>query len=213
MVPDDRLSVRSGCNSVILAVSLLGAFQDNRLITVTQTPLPGVVIVAPRVFDDERGFFMESFNAQDFAEAGLPTRFVQDNHSRSTRGVLRGLHYQYPAWQGKLVRALVGELFDVAVDIRRGSPHFGEWFGLTLSARNRKQLYVPPGFAHGFCVLSDVCEMAYKCTSLYVPDDDACVLWNDPDIGIEWPIESPILSEKDAAAPALAELPELSTGD
>ncbi|MDP6399639.1 MAG: dTDP-4-dehydrorhamnose 3,5-epimerase family protein, partial [Arenicellales bacterium] len=116
------LSVRSGCNSVILAVSLLGAFQDNRLITVTQTPLPGVVIVAPRVFDDERGFFMESFNAQDFAEAGLPTRFVQDNHSRSTRGVLRGLHYQYPAWQGKLVRALVGELFDVAVDIRRGSP-------------------------------------------------------------------------------------------
>ncbi len=183
------------------------------MITVTQTPLPGVVIVAPRVFDDERGFFMESFNAQDFAEAGLPTRFVQDNHSRSTRGVLRGLHYQYPAWQGKLVRALVGELFDVAVDIRRGSPYFGEWFGLILSAKTRKQLYVPPGFAHGFCVLSDVCEMAYKCTSLYVPADDASVLWNDPDIGIEWPIESPILSEKDAAAPALAELPELSTGD
>ena len=183
------------------------------MITVTQTPLPGVVIVEPRVFDDERGFFMESFNAEDFAEAGLPTRFVQDNHSRSTRGVLRGLHYQYPAWQGKLVRTLVGELFDVAVDIRRGSPHFGEWFGLILSAENRKQLYVPPGFAHGFCVLSDVCEMAYKCTSLYVPDDDACVLWNDPDIGIEWPIENPILSEKDAAAPALAALAELSAGD
>ena len=156
---------------------------------------------------------MESFNAEDFAEAGLPTRFVQDNHSRSTRGVLRGLHYQYPAWQGKLVRTLVGELFDVAVDIRRGSSHFGEWFGLILSAENRKQLYVPPGFAHGFCVLSDVCEMAYKCTSLYVPDDDACVLWNDPDIGIEWPIENPILSEKDAAAPALAALAELSAGD
>lgn len=183
------------------------------MITVTQTPLPGVVIVEPRVFDDERGFFMESFNAEDFAEAGLPTRFVQDNHSRSTRGVLRGLHYQYPAWQGKLVRTLVGELFDVAVDIRRGSPHFGEWFGLILSAENRKQFYVPPGFAHGFCVLSDVCEMAYKCTSLYVPDDDACVLWNDPDIGIEWPIENPILSEKDAAAPALAALAELSAGD
>ena len=183
------------------------------MITVTQTPLPGVVIVEPRVFDDERGFFMESFNAEDFAEAGLPTRFVQDNHSGSTRGVLRGLHYQYPAWQGKLVRTLVGELFDVAVDIRRGSPHFGEWFGLILSAENRKQLYVPPGFAHGFCVLSDVCEMAYKCTSLYVPDDDACVLWNDPDIGIEWPIENPILSEKDAAAPALAALAELSAGD
>ena len=183
------------------------------MITVTQTPLPGVVVVESRVFDDERGFFMESFNARDFAEAGLPTRFVQDNHSRSTRGVLRGLHYQYPAWQGKLVRALVGELFDVAVDIRRGSPHFGEWFGLTLSAESRKQLYVPPGFAHGFCVLSDVCEMAYKCTSLYVPADDACVVWNDPDIGIEWPLENPFLSEKDAAAPALAELPELSTGD
>ena len=183
------------------------------MITVTQTSLPGVVIVEPRVFDDERGFFMESFNAEDFAEAGLPTRFVQDNHSRSTRGVLRGLHYQYPAWQGKLVRTLVGELFDVAVDIRRGSSHFGEWFGLILSAENRKQLYVPPGFAHGFCVLSDVCEMAYKCTSLYVPDDDACVLWNDPDIGIEWPIENPILSEKDAAAPALAALAELSAGD
>ena len=183
------------------------------MITVTQTSLPGGVVVEPRVFDDERGFFMESFNARDFAEAGLPTRFVQDNHSRSTRGVLRGLHYQYPAWQGKLVRALVGELFDVAVDIRRGSPHFGEWFGLTLSAENRKQLYVPPGFAHGFCVLSDVCEMAYKCTSLYLPADDACVLWNDPDIGIEWPLENPLLSEKDAAAPALAELPELSTGD
>ncbi|MGE4661085.1 MAG: dTDP-4-dehydrorhamnose 3,5-epimerase, partial [Arenicellales bacterium] len=104
-------------------------------------------------------------------------------------------------------------LFDVAVDIRRGSAHFGEWFGLTLSAENRKQLYVPPGFAHGFCVLSDVCEMAYKCTSLYLPADDACVLWNDPDIGIEWPLENPLLSEKDAAAPALAELPELSTGD
>ena len=202
-----------GCNSVILAVSVASTFRYDRLITVTQTPLPGVVIVEPRVFDDERGFFMESFNARDFADAGLPTTFVQDNHSRSTRGVLRGLHYQYPTWQGKLVRALVGEIFDVAVDIRRGSPHFGEWFGLTLSAENRKQLYVPPGFAHGFCVLSDVSEMAYKCTSLYVHTDDAAVLWNDPNIGIEWPIKDPILSEKDAAAPALADLPQLSLGE
>ena len=187
----------------------MSTFRYDRLITVTQTSLPGVVIVEPRVFDDERGFFMESFNARDFADAGLPTTFVQDNHSRSTRGVLRGLHYQYPAWQGKLVRALVGEIFDVAVDIRRGSPHFGEWFGLTLSAENRKQLYAPPGFAHGFCVLSDVSEMAYKCTSLYAPADDAAVLWNDPNIGIEWPIKDPILSQKDAAAPALADLPDL----
>tara|TARA_Y100001934_G_scaffold272888_1_gene362110 strand:- start:796 stop:1347 length:552 start_codon:yes stop_codon:yes gene_type:complete len=180
------------------------------LINVTQTALPGVVIVEPRVFDDERGFFMESFNARDFADAGLPTTFVQDNHSRSTRGVLRGLHYQYPAWQGKLVRAIFGEIFDVAVDIRRNSPHFGDWFGLTLSANNRKQLYVPPGFAHGFCVLSEVSEMAYKCTSHYEPADDAGVLWNDPDIGIEWPIKNPILSEKDAVAPALDELPEMA---
>jgi len=194
-------------------VSVASTFRPHHLITVTQTSLPGVVIVEPRVFDDERGFFMESFNARDFADAGLPTSFVQDNHSRSTRGVLRGLHYQYPTWQGKLVRALVGEIFDVAVDIRQSSPHFGEWFGLTLSAENRKQLYVPPGFAHGFCVLSDVSEMVYKCTSLYVPADDAGVLWNDPSIGIEWPMKDPILSEKDSVAPALAELPDLSFGD
>ncbi len=191
---------------------LCSAFGPDRLITITQTPLPGVVIVEPRVFEDDRGFFMESFKASDFAEAGLPTAFLQDNHSRSTRGVLRGLHYQYPTWQGKLVRALIGEIFDVAVDIRRDSPHFGEWFGVTLSASNRKQLYVPAGFAHGFCVMSEISEMAYKCTSLYVPEDDAGVLWNDPDIGIEWPIADPILSGKDAVAPRLAELPELSVG-
>jgi dTDP-4-dehydrorhamnose 3,5-epimerase len=137
------------------------------LINVTGTTLPGVVIIETQVFDDARGFFTESFNARDFAEAGLPTHFVQDNHSRSTRGVLRGLHYQHPTWQGKLVRALVGEIFDVAVDIRRDSACFGQWFGITLSAQNKKQLYVPPGFAHGFCVLSEVAEMAYKCTALY----------------------------------------------
>ena len=181
------------------------------MITVTETTLPDVVVIEPRVFDDERGFFLESFNAQDFAKAGLPSHFVQDNHSRSTQGVLRGLHYQYPAWQGKLVRALVGEIFDVAVDIRRNSPHFGQWCGLILSAQNHKQLYVPPGFAHGFCVLSEVSEMAYKCTALYESSDDAAVLWSDPDIGIDWPIANPILSNKDNAAPRLAQLPDLVT--
>jgi dTDP-4-dehydrorhamnose 3,5-epimerase len=181
------------------------------LITVTETTLPDVVVIEPRVFDDERGFFLESFNARDFAQAGLPSHFVQDNHSRSTQGVLRGLHYQYPAWQGKLVRALVGEIFDVAVDIRRDSAHFGQWFGLILSAQNHKQLYVPPGFAHGFCVLSEVSEMAYKCTTLYESSDDAAVLWSDPDIGIDWPIANPILSNKDNAAPCLAQLPDLVT--
>ncbi|MDP6531093.1 MAG: dTDP-4-dehydrorhamnose 3,5-epimerase [Arenicellales bacterium] len=180
------------------------------MITVTETPLAGVVIVKPRVFEDERGFFMESFNADDFAQAGLPTVFVQDNHSRSSRGVLRGLHYQYPGWQGKLVRVLAGEIFDVVVDIRQQSATFGQWFGITLSAVNHEQLYVPPGYAHGFCVLSEVSEMAYKCTALYQSAADACVLWNDPQIGIDWPIADPILSAKDAAAPRLAELPEFT---
>ena len=179
------------------------------MIVVTPTTLDGVVVVEPKVFPDERGFFMESFNARHFAAAGLPTEFVQDNHSRPTRGVLRGLHYQYPTWQGKLVRCLVGEFFDVAVDIRRASPKFGQWFGIVLSAENKKQLYVPPGYAHGFCVLSDVTEMAYKCTALYEPADDASLRWNDPEIGIEWPIQSPVLSAKDSEAPMLQEIENL----
>ena len=179
------------------------------MIVVTPTTLDGVVVVEPKVFPDERGFFMESFNARHFAAAGLPTEFVQDNHSRSTRGVLRGLHYQYPTWQGKLVRCLTGEFFDVAVDIRRASPKFGQWFGIVLSAENKKQLYVPPGYAHGFCVLSDVTEMAYKCTALYEPADDASLRWNDPEIGIEWPIKSPVLSAKDSEAPMLQEIENL----
>jgi dTDP-4-dehydrorhamnose 3,5-epimerase len=179
------------------------------VIVVTPTALDGVVVVEPKVFPDERGFFLESFNARHFAAAGLPAEFVQDNHSRSTRGVLRGLHYQYPAWQGKLVRSLLGEIFDVAVDIRRASPTFGQWFGTVLSADNKKQLYVPPGYAHGFCVLSDVAEMAYKCTALYEPADDAAVRWNDPQIGIDWPISSPVLSAKDNEAPMLKEIENL----
>ena len=179
------------------------------MIVVTPTALDGVVVVEPKVFPDKRGFFLESFNARHFAAAGLPAEFVQDNHSRSTRGVLRGLHYQYPAWQGKLVRSLLGEIFDVAVDIRRASPTFGQWFGTVLSADNKKQLYVPPGYAHGFCVLSDVAEMAYKCTALYEPADDAAVRWNDPQIGIDWPISSPVLSAKDNEAPMLKEIENL----
>ena len=180
------------------------------MITVTETTLPDVVVIEPRVFDDERGFFLESFNAQDFAQAGLPSHFVQDNHSRSTQGVLRGLHYQYPAWQGKLIRVLVGEIFDVVVDIRRQSSTFGQWFGIHLSATDFKQLWVPPGYAHGFCVVSDIAEMAYKCTVPYRPCDDSGVRWNDPDIGIEWPVDHPVLSAKDQVAPLLAELDDLS---
>ena len=138
------------------------------MIVVTPTPLDGVVVVEPTVFGDDRGFFMESFNSHDFAEAGLPRVFAQDNQSRSTRGVLRGLHYQYPNWQGKLARVIVGEIFDVAVDICRCSSTFGMWFGIVLSAKNKKQLYIPPGYAHGFCVLSDVAEMIYKLSLIHI---------------------------------------------
>ncbi len=180
------------------------------MISLRQTSLPGVVIIEPKVFSDERGFFMESFNASDFEDAGLPTKFAQDNHSRSVQGVLRGLHYQYPTWQGKVVRVLVGKVFDVAVDIRRMSPNFGHWFGTELTSENHKQLYVPPGFAHGFCVLSPVAEMVYKTTKRYEATEDAGILWNDPDIAIKWPIDHPILSPKDANAPRLSELPNLS---
>lgn len=174
-----------------------------------ETSLPGVLIVEPTVYGDERGFFMESYNRATFESLGLPGTFVQDNHSRSTRGVLRGLHYQYPQWQGKLIRAIHGEIFDVAVDIRRSSPTFGQWYGAVLSSENRLQMYVPQGFAHGFCVLSEAAEIIYKCTALYKPSDDAGLRWNDPAIGIEWPIDDPVLSEKDQVAPLLDELPDL----
>ena len=180
------------------------------MIVVTPTPLNGVVVVEPKVFDDDRGFFMESFNSHDFAEAGLPCVFAQDNQSRSTRGVLRGLHYQYPNWQGKLARVIVGEVFDVAVDICRCSPTFGMWFGIVLSAKNKKQLYIPPGYAHGFCVLSDVAEMIYKCTMPYCAEHDAGIRWDDPEIRIDWPVSAPILSEKDARAPRLSEIGDLA---
>ena len=184
-----------------------------RALKVIETTLPGVLLIEPKVFGDERGFFMETYHAERFREIGIDAPFVQDNHSRSARGVLRGLHYQEPNPQGKLVRCPRGAIFDVAVDIRRGSPAFAKWFGVELSEENKKMLWVPPGFAHGFCALTDVAELVYKCTALYSPADERSIVWNDPQIGIEWPIAEPLLSPKDAAAPTLAEaaLPRLDT--
>ena len=176
------------------------------MIEICKTPLSGVVIVKNKVFGDERGFFMETYNQQHFDSAGLPRNFVQDNHSRSTKGVVRGLHYQYPQWQGKLVRTLSGAIFDVAVDIRPDSTTYGQWFGMELNDENRLQLYIPPGFAHGFATLSETADVAYKCTSLYKAEDDAGIAWDDPDIGVEWPVDSPIVSEKDANAPRLSQI-------
>ena len=175
---------------------------------VIETNLPGVLIVEPKVFGDERGFFMETWNGRRYEEAGLPGRFVQDNLSYSARGVLRGLHFQNPQPQGKLVSVLRGEVFDVAVDIRVGSPTFGKWTGATLSEENKRQFYVPEDFAHGFVVTSEAALFFYKCTDYYAPSSEGIVLWNDPEIGIEWPVESPTLSERDRAAPPLREIPE-----
>ncbi len=174
---------------------------------IVETALPGVLLIQPRVFGDARGFFLESWNQQSFAAAGLDLAFVQDNHSRSAKGVLRGLHYQLHNPQGKLVRVTQGAVFDVAVDIRRSSPHFGRWVGYELSAENHHMLWIPPGFAHGFMVLSDTADFLYKCTSLYDPPSDRGIAWNDPAIGIDWPDTggTPLLSAKDAAAPRLAD--------
>ena len=171
---------------------------------ITPTTLPGVVLVEPRVIRDARGFFLESFQAERFRAAGLPDRFVQDNHSRSSRGVLRGMHYQLRRPQGKLVTVVRGEIFDVALDIRRGSPTFGRWFGTVLSGDAPRYLYIPPGFAHGFCVLSDEADFVYKCTDFYEPGDEHGVLWSDPGSAIAWPIARPTLSAKDERYPALA---------
>ncbi len=168
---------------------------------VTPTAIPDVLLIEPKVFGDERGFFFESFNAKTFADAsGLDVTFVQDNHSRSGRGVLRGLHYQIEQAQGKLVRVVRGEVFDVAVDLRRASPTFGCWVGATLSERDHRQLWVPPVFGHGFLVLSDSADFLYKTTDYYAPRHERCIIWNDPAIGIEWPDAdvAPILSAKDA---------------
>ena len=175
---------------------------------VTETKLPGAIVLEPKVFGDERGFFMETWNQARYEEAGLPARFIQDNLSFSTGGVLRGLHFQNPDQQGKLVQVLQGEVFDVAVDIRVGSPTFGEWEAVVLSSENKRQFYVPEGFAHGFLVTSDAALFAYKVTGKYNPEAEGLVLWNDPEIGIEWPVEGrPTLSEKDRVARPLREIP------
>jgi len=175
---------------------------------VTGTEIPGVLIIRPRVFGDHRGFFLETFHSGRYADIGIPGPFVQDNLSRSAEGVLRGLHYQLQYPQGKLVQVTRGAVFDVAVDIRHGSPGFGRWFGIELSETNHTQLYVPPGLAHGFCVLSGTADFSYKCTDYYHPEDEAGIIWNDPEIGIEWPVADPLLSEKDRNYPRLADLPD-----
>jgi len=176
-------------------------------VKVIETALPGVKLLEPRVFGDSRGFFLESWNARTFAAAGIDAVFVQDNHSRSAKGVLRGLHYQLQSPQGKLIRVTAGAVYDVAVDIRASSPTFGRWAGFELSAENKLQCWIPPGFAHGFLSLKDGTEFLYKCTDFYDPKAEHTVLWNDPAIGIAWPLAgmTPTLSTKDAAARLLAE--------
>jgi dTDP-4-dehydrorhamnose 3,5-epimerase len=174
-----------------------------------ETTLPGVVLIEPRVFRDDRGFFLETYHAERYAAGGVGETFVQDNHSRSVEGTLRGLHAQLARPQGKLIRVIEGGIFDVAVDIRRGSPTYGRWFGAVLSSANFHQLYIPPGYAHGFYVLEGPCQVEYKCTDFYDPAGEISIQWNDAGIGIEWPIPSgttPILSARDAAAQALSEL-------
>ena len=173
---------------------------------VLNTDLPGVLLVEPDVFRDARGYFLETFHERKYREAGIPYAFVQDNQSRSTRGALRGLHAQLRRPQGKLIRAVQGEIFDVAVDLRPGSSTFGKWTGAKLSADDFRQMFVPPGFAHGFCVLSETAEVAYKCTDFYDRADEIGLRWDDPDVAIAWPLKDPLLSEKDAGLPTLAEL-------
>ena len=173
---------------------------------VVPTAIPGVLVIEPDVHTDGRGFFLETYHANRYAAQGIQGPFVQDNHSRSTAGTLRGLHLQLQHPQGKLVRAIEGEIYDVAVDVRRGSPTFGRWVAVTLTAANFKQCYVPPGFAHGFCVVSPVAQVEYKCTDVYDPSDEIGIAWNDPALAISWPVREPMLSPRDARHPTLAEL-------
>lgn len=170
---------------------------------VLQTRLPGVVIIEPQVYRDERGFFLETWHARRYVEAGIDASFVQDNHSRSVKDTLRGLHFQRTRPQGKLVRAIEGEIFDVAADVNPDSPHYGEWVGVSLSANDFRQIYVPPGYAHGFCVISEAAQVEYKCTDLYDPADEGGVMWNDPVLAIAWPTSAPVLSRRDQAHPPL----------
>ena len=172
---------------------------------VSKTPIDGLLVIEPKVFADPRGMFYEVYSENRYNEYGIP-RFVQDNHSVSKKSVLRGLHYQVNSGQDKLVRVTQGEIFDVAVDIRKQSPTYGKWWGLSLSETNNLQLYIPVGFAHGFCVLSESAEVLYKCSDYYSPKDERGILWNDPDLAIDWPVKDPILSEKDAVYPLFSEL-------
>jgi len=173
-------------------------------VKISKTLLPGVLLLEPKVFGDDRGFFFETYHAQRYAQSGISEQFVQDNYSRSIKNTLRGLHFQEPHAQGKLVQVFQGAVFDVAVDVRLGSPTFKKWFGIELSAENKFQLWIPPGFAHGFCVISETADFCYKCTDFYFADAERCVAWDDPELGIQWPVARPILSKKDASAPRLS---------
>ena len=173
---------------------------------VTPIDIPGVLLIEPVVFRDSRGFFFETHHEQRYAEAGITERFVQDNYSRSGRGTLRGLHYQEPHAQGKLVMTVDGAVYDVVVDIRKGSPSFGKWYAVELSAANMRQIYIPPGCAHGFCVTSETAAFLYKCTDYYSPKDERGILWNDPALGIAWPVATPVLSSKDQTFRTLAQM-------
>ncbi len=176
---------------------------------ISKTPLPGILIFEPTIHGDERGYFMETWRQSWFEEQGLNQRFVQDNQSKSSKGILRGLHYQIKHPQGKLARVVSGEVYDVAVDLRRSSPHFGKWYGIILSGENKKQLWIPPGFAHGFYVISETAELLYKCTDYYHPEDEFSLCWDDKAIGIAWPrlASPPLLSNKDRNANSLSEAP------
>jgi dTDP-4-dehydrorhamnose 3,5-epimerase len=174
---------------------------------ITQTKLPGVLVIEPRFFPDGRGFFFETYSHKRYSQQGVSNEFVQDNLSYSIKGTLRGLHYQYPHSQAKLVQVLAGEALDVAVDIRNGSPTFGQWVGVLLSSDNKKQLFIPKGFAHGFCVMSDSVLFTYKCDDDYSPDCEKGILWSDPDLGIDWPVKTPLLSDKDSNYQILKDIP------
>ena len=197
--------------SVCHGVHRASSVKDIMKIRIESRHLGEITLLAPEVFEDERGFFMETFRADQFKTLGLPSEFVQDNHSGSTKNVLRGLHFQWDPPMGKLMRVTYGRAFLVAVDIRKGSPTLGQWFGLEVSAANKRQVWAPAGFARGFCVLSDVCEIQYKCTGIYNKMGEGGIRWNDPEIGIPWPIQNPVLSAKDAHAPTLREW--LATAD
>lgn len=180
------------------------------MLKVLKTSLPGALIIQPDIFKDNRGFFMETYHREKYADKGLDQSFVQDNLSYSTRGTLRGLHYQHPNAQAKLVQVLKGEVYDVAVDIRQGSPSFGQWTGVHLSEENKNQFFIPRGFAHGFCVISDTALVVYKCSDFYAPESENGILWSDPDIGIDWPVKDPLLSPKDGQYPCLKDIPVFS---